>query len=92
MVISENLLGLSRLFESQASMKNEDKAFYKKLYSVSTAGIFMVVATMIGYFMGHKLDQWFETYPWCTLFFLLCGVAAGFKNLFEIAVQESKEQ
>lgn len=73
-------------------MKEEDKAFYKKLYSVSTAGIYMVVATMIGYYMGHKLDQWLGTYPWLTLFFLLCGVAAGFKNLFQIAVTESKEE
>jgi len=73
-------------------MKEEDKVLYKKLYSVSTAGIFMVVATMIGYFMGHKLDSWFGTYPWLTLVFLFFGVAAGFKNLFEIAIKESKKK
>ena len=72
-------------------MNEEDKAFYKKLYSVSTAGIFMVVATMIGYFMGSKLDQWFKTYPWLTLLFLFFGVAAGFKNLIDIAKSESGE-
>lgn len=72
-------------------MKKEDKALYKKLYSVSTAGIFMVVATLIGYFLGLKLDQWFGTDPWLTLVFLLFGVAAGFKNLIGIAIKESKE-
>ncbi len=72
-------------------MKQEDKALLKKLYSVSTAGIYMVVATMIGYAMGHYLDKWFHTYPWMTLIFLILGVAAGFKNLIEIAVRESKE-
>jgi ATP synthase protein I len=73
-------------------MKEEDKAFYKKLYAVSTAGIFMVVATMIGYFMGHQLDKWFGTDPWLTLIFLVFGVAAGFKNLFDIASKESKNK
>ncbi len=73
-------------------MKKEDKEFYKKLYSVSTAGIFMVVSTMIGYFMGRQLDRWFHTDPWLTLFFLVLGVAAGFKNLMEIAIRENKEK
>jgi len=82
----------SRDFYADHPMKKEDKAFYKKLYSVSTAGIYMVVATMIGYFMGNKLDQWFDTYPWLTLFFLFCGIAAGFKNLIEIAVRENREE
>ena len=70
-------------------MRPEDKAFYKKLYSVSTAGIYMVVTTMIGYFIGRKLDQWFGTDPWLMLLFLLFGVAAGFKNLIQIARQEN---
>ncbi len=73
-------------------MKKEDKVFYKKLYSVSTAGIYMVVATMIGFFMGRQLDKWFDTYPWMTLIFLFFGIAAGFKNLIEIAIRENKEE
>lgn len=73
-------------------MKKEDKAFYNKLYSVSTAGIYMVVATLIGYFIGLYLDKWFGTDPWLTLLFLVFGVAAGFKNLIEIAIKESKEE
>lgn len=72
-------------------MKQEDKALLKKLYSVSTAGIYMVVATMIGFYIGYKLDQWFHTAPWLTLLFLVFGIAAGFKNLIMIGVRESRE-
>ncbi len=80
-----------KAYKSRGSMKKEDKSFYKRLYSVSTAGIYMVVATMIGYYMGSQLDKWFHTYPWLTLVFLLFGIAAGFKNLIGIAVKASKE-
>ncbi len=72
-------------------MKQEDKALLKKLYSASTAGIYMVVATMIGFYIGYKLDQWFHTDPWLKLLFLVFGIAAGFKNLIMIGIRESRD-
>ncbi len=49
---------------------------------LSTVGITLVAATLIGYYMGYYLDRLFGTSPWLTIIFLLFGIAAGFKNLF----------
>lgn len=37
---------------------------------------------IVGFFIGHFLDQWLKTDPWLTLVFILYGIAAGFTNLF----------
>ena len=50
---------------------------------LSTVGITMVVATVIGYFIGLFLDRVFGTAPWLMITFLLFGIAAGFKNLYD---------
>ena len=50
---------------------------------LSTVGITMVVATVIGYFIGLFLDRIFGTAPWLMITFLLFGIAAGFKNLYD---------
>lgn len=49
---------------------------------LSTVGLVMVFATMIGLYIGLKLDAWLGTAPWFTAAFLFIGIAAGFKNLF----------
>lgn len=49
---------------------------------LSTVGITLVAATLIGYYMGYYLDRLFGTSPWLTIIFLIFGIAAGFKNLF----------
>ena len=50
---------------------------------LSTVGITMVAATVIGFYAGYALDRFFGTSPWLMLVFLLLGIAAGFKNLFD---------
>ncbi len=45
-------------------------------------GIEMVVSTFIGLAIGLYLDGLFDTKPWLTIFFLVVGIAAGFKNIF----------
>jgi ATP synthase protein I len=32
--------------------------------------------------MGYFLDKWLGTKPWGLLFFLIFGIAAGFKNVY----------
>ena len=43
----------------------------------------LVAATVIGFYAGYALDRFFGTSPWLMLVFLLLGIAAGFKNLFD---------
>jgi len=64
-------------------MEEKDRKLFRMLGALSTVGITLVVATVIGYYAGHYLDGLFNTTPWFTLGFLLLGIAAGFKNLYD---------
>lgn len=66
-------------------MEEKDRKLIRMLGVLSTVGITMVVATVIGFYIGHWLDRVFGTAPWLTLVFLLFGLVAGFKNLFDYA-------
>lgn len=52
---------------------------------LSTVGLVLVFATVIGLYVGLKIDQWLGTSPWFTGIFLLFGIFAGFRNLFVYA-------
>lgn len=64
-------------------MEEKDRRFYRIIGVLSTVGITLVASTVIGLFIGKKLDEWFGTSPWLTAIFLFFGIAAGFKNLFD---------
>ena len=64
-------------------MEEKDRKLFRTLGALSTVGITLVVSTVIGYYAGHYLDGRFGTTPWLTLAFLLLGIAAGFKNLYD---------
>ena len=64
-------------------MEEKDRKLIRMLGVLSTVGITMVAATVIGLFIGLKLDKVFGTSPWLTALFLLLGLIAGFRNLFQ---------
>ncbi len=66
-------------------MEEKDRKLIRMLGVLSTVGLTMVFATMIGLFIGLKLDEWLGTSPWLTAIFLLMGIIAGFRNLFVYA-------
>lgn len=55
---------------------------WKALGELSTIGLTLVIATVIGLAAGYYLDRWLGTSPWLTLIGLVLGIAAGFVNLF----------
>jgi len=59
-----------------------DQSAWKALGELSTVGLTLVVATVLGLAGGYYLDRWLGTSPWLTLIGLLLGIAAGFVNLF----------
>ena len=63
-------------------MDEKDRKLIRMLGVLSTVGITMVAATVIGLFIGLKLDKVFDTSPWLTALFLLFGLIAGFRNLY----------
>jgi len=73
-------------------MAEEDHQLFKSLGFLSSIGISMVAATLIGLAMGYYLDQWLETSPWFTLIFLLFGIIAGFRNMFILTRREVRRQ
>ncbi|MBI5026074.1 MAG: AtpZ/AtpI family protein [Nitrospirae bacterium] len=74
--------------KKSASGGKEKKEFLRLLLVVSTVGINLVVATFIGLAIGYYLDKLFGTSPWLTIIFLIIGIAAGFRNLFRVALKE----
>jgi len=52
-----------------------------KLLNASSIGLSFGISIAIGTWMGYWLDGKFGTKPWCTLVFMLFGIAAGFKNM-----------
>ncbi len=71
-------------------MKEKDRNLIRTLGVLSTVGITLVAATVIGLYIGLKLDEWLGTSPWMTILFLALGLFAGFKNLFTY-VKKSQE-
>jgi ATP synthase protein I len=55
---------------------------WKALAELSTIGMTMVLATVIGLAGGYFLDRWLGTKPWLTLIGLGLGIAAGFVSFF----------
>ncbi len=68
-------------------MDEKDKEFWRSLYNLATVGLNIVAATFIGLGIGWVLDHKVfhgKTEPWFTLIFLIFGIIAGFRNVFQI--------
>jgi ATP synthase protein I len=71
-------------------MDEKDRKLFRMIGVLSTVGLTLVFATVIGLYIGLKLDQWLGTSPWLTALFLLFGIVAGFRNLFVYARRSQK--
>lgn len=73
-------------------MQQETKKYIKLLATVSTMGISMVLALVIGIAIGYYLDKWFQTkYPWFFLIFMILGIIAGFRNIYVLMKRAEKD-
>ena len=61
------------------------KKYLDLVFDAGTIGIQLVVSTFIGLAAGYYLDRWLGTKPWLLLLFLILGIAAGFKNVYQEA-------
>ncbi|HAR46971.1 MAG: hypothetical protein A2X56_11930 [Nitrospirae bacterium GWC2_57_13] len=66
-------------------MEEKDRKVWRLIGALSTVGITLVAALVIGFYIGLKLDEYFGTSPWLTIVFLILGIIAGFKNLVTLS-------
>ena len=63
-------------------MKN---SFWDAAGRASVMGLHLVSGIIVGGVIGYALDSWLNTGPWGLLFFLVVGIAAGFRNMWRDA-------
>jgi len=71
---------------------DDKKAFFRSLGVLSSMGISVVVAILIGVFLGLWLDKYFGTKSTFFYIFLFAGIAAGFNNIYVITRREIKRE
>ena len=55
---------------------------FDSLARASTMGLHFISGMLVGGAIGYGLDSWLGTAPWGLGFFFLCGIAAGFRNVW----------
>ena len=68
-----------------------EESSWKALAELSSIGMTLVLATVIGLAGGYFLDRWLGTSPWLILIGLGLGIAAGFVNLFRSVKRAEKD-
>jgi ATP synthase protein I len=68
-----------------------ERGTWKALGELSSIGLTLVVATVIGLVAGYYADRWLGTKPWLLLIGLGLGIAAGFVNLFRSVKRAERE-
>ena len=72
-------------YEAQKNEKEADRKLkadsLKIAANLGNFGIFLVLAVLFGYFIGHALDGFFGTKPILTVFWVCCGVIAAVREL-----------
>ncbi len=63
--------------------KQVSKPLMDLMGDVGTIGTQMVASTFVGLAIGYYLDKWLGTKPILLIIFLLVGIVAGFKNMYD---------
>lgn len=68
--------------------KKERKELLQDFERYGGLGIELVVAVLLGVFIGHWLDLRFKTDPWLTIIGFVLGTAAGFRNIYRLIKED----
>jgi ATP synthase protein I len=69
----------------------ENKKSLTQYLKYTTVGLELSLSVAVGALFGYWLDQKFGTEPWLMLFWLLCGIFAGFRALYRTTKKIMKE-
>ena len=62
--------------------QNDQNNIVRTLLSYSSLGIEMGLCVVIGLAIGHYLDKYFTTDPYCTFIFMIFGIVAAFRAVY----------
>lgn len=65
--------------------KDKDPWGGKALGQAMALATNMAAALLVGYFLGHYLDKFFNTSPWLTIIMFMLGMFTGLKMMYETA-------
>ncbi len=69
-----------------------DKPKADGLGSGYAVGLNLMSSVVVGAALGYGLDSLFGTKPWLLLLFLILGVAAGFRSIWQYMVEMDKKK
>lgn len=74
--------------------KRKDDRFsgYRQIGLLTLIPIIMVVAPLLGYFLGSFLDEKLETEPYLMIVFIVFGFVAAGKEVYELIRRSAKEE
>ncbi len=70
----------------------EKKSGIIRSMKYSAIGIEMAAAVAVGAFIGYWLDEKLGTEPWMFMFWVICGVIAGFRSLYRMSKKIMQEK
>jgi ATP synthase protein I len=73
------------------SLSQDKREVVKSLLSYSSLGIEMGLCVAIGIGMGYYLDKYFETSPYLTITFMIFGIIAAMKTIYQLMKKLEKE-
>jgi len=67
----------------------QEKPFFRQFLEASSIGIYLVIATFVGFAMGYGLDSLMGTTPYLTFIMLGVGIAAGFREIIRVSKKQN---
>jgi ATP synthase protein I len=73
------------------SLSDDKREVIKSLISYSSLGLEMGLCVAIGIAIGYFLDRYFMTSPYLTIIFMIFGVIAAMKTIYQLMKKLEKE-
>ena len=65
--------------------KNDNSGFVRAFALLAQMGVTIAVCIGLSILIGYYLDLWLGTSPWLLLLFILFGIIASMKSIFDFA-------
>lgn len=77
--------------EMVKSLSEDKREIVKSLISYSSLGLEMGLCVAIGIAIGYFLDRYFMTSPYLTIIFMIFGIIAAMKTIYQLMKKLEKE-